>query len=250
MKVLIVYQKGAKVLKLVKDTLRKHGIEFIAVERNKKNKTVFKGKDLVIAVGGDGTFLRTSHYIEHIPHLGVNSNPKLKEGFYTRCNGRDFVAKFERYLKGDYKTMELTRLHARVNGKLLPELALNEIYVGNEKAYRPSRYTLSCDSRKEMQRSSGVIVSTGSGAHAWAKSAGGKDLKFGSKQVQCVVREQYKGKIYKGRMGNCLVKDKVKVKYTADNGVVVMDTLSVEYKLKKNDVVEIKKGKNLKFICF
>jgi len=42
--------------------------------------------DLIIAIGGDGTFLRASHLIHpklktlHVPIVGINSNPKFSEG--------------------------------------------------------------------------------------------------------------------------------------------------------------------------
>lgn len=55
------------------------------IRSNHKSQGQFK-PDIVIAVGGDGTFLRASHLLHpklltaHLPIVGINSNPDFSEG--------------------------------------------------------------------------------------------------------------------------------------------------------------------------
>src|SRR3989344_3282813 len=46
--------------------------------------------DLVITVGGDGTFLDASHFIKDVPIIGVNSDPKRSVGRYCIANAENF----------------------------------------------------------------------------------------------------------------------------------------------------------------
>ena len=82
-------------LELVKNTLKKNKISFDITRRDKLNRKLFRNKDLVIAIGGDGTFLLTSHYIfDKTPMFGVNSDPSCREGFFMVSEKKDFVRKF------------------------------------------------------------------------------------------------------------------------------------------------------------
>jgi NAD kinase len=90
-------------LDLVKRVLKKHKINYIISKREELNKRLFQNKDLVIAVGGVGTFLRTAHFIfDKTLALGVNSNPRYKGGFFMVTTKKDFEKKFKKVLKGDY----------------------------------------------------------------------------------------------------------------------------------------------------
>ena len=69
-------------------------------QAEKLNKKLFQNKDLIIAVGGDGTFLMASHFIfDKTPILGVNSDPRFKEGFFMTSEKNDFERKFKKFLR-------------------------------------------------------------------------------------------------------------------------------------------------------
>src|SRR3989338_543520 len=139
--VLVVYanpknKEEESALELVKCTLKKYKISYEAAHRGKPSKKLFQNKDLVIAVGGDGTFLKASHFIfDKTPMLGVNSDPRYKEGFFMVANKKDFERKFKKVLSNNYEIKKFQRLEAYVNNKKVPELALNEFYVASEKPY-------------------------------------------------------------------------------------------------------------------
>ena len=184
-------------LELVKRILKKYKIDCKIVHRNKLSKKLFQNKDLVVAVGGDGTFIRASHFIlDKTPMLGINSDPRYKEGFFMAAVKKDFEKKFKKMLNDDYKIKKLQRLEAYIDNKKISELALNEFYIASEKQHHTAKYFLNVRGKKERQKSSGVLVSTAAGSNAWIKSAGGKILPLYSNKFEYLVREPYCGRLY------------------------------------------------------
>lgn len=60
------------------------------------------------------------------------------------------------------------------DGKIveLPRYALNEVFMSEADPSRPTFYDLGVDqNQREPQRSSGIIISTGTGSSAWYYSA-------------------------------------------------------------------------------
>ena len=102
--ILVVYtssksNNGELTVRVIKNTLNKYEIKHKFVHRDKLNKKLFQNKDLIIVAGGDGTFIRASHFIlDKTPILGVNSNPKYKEGFFMASTKKDFNVKFRKVL--------------------------------------------------------------------------------------------------------------------------------------------------------
>jgi len=259
-KVLVAHAKpGTKEDKLtfhvVKKVLNKLKIKYKFIERSKLKKDYFKNKDLILTVGGDGTFLKTAQFIkDKTPIFGVNSDVKMKEGFFLAANRTDFENKIGRIIKNKFEIKKLARLEAFINNKKIPELALNEFYIGSDKEYITSRYYIKIGNREETQKSSGVLVATPAGSCAWIKSCGGKKLKITAKKFEYLIREPYKGKVdgkYKLKKG-VLKKDK-KIIITSDmsKGFLVADSLGKEYFFNKKDKIEIgSNGKELNIVFF
>jgi len=61
--------------------LRQHQVNFSCVNRVELDRQHLADVDLIVAVGGDGTVLSSSHFLDHgtIPLLGVNSDPMIKQ---------------------------------------------------------------------------------------------------------------------------------------------------------------------------
>ena len=241
--ILVVYTKGDKVIDLIKNSLRKKDIKFKCIERSGLKKTIFKNKNLIIAVGGDGTFLRTSHFIKDELLFGVNSNPDRKEGFFMSSCKNDFDKKIELFLNHKFYIEKLTRLKSKINKKEV-YLALNEVFIGNKIPYKTSLYKIFFNNKTEEQKSSGVLVGTNSGSNAWLKSAGVRPFSS-SKNFYFIVREPYAGKLTKplltkGFIGNNKV---LKIKSEMDNGIAAVDS-NKEYRFKKGSVIEISISQN------
>jgi len=210
--VLVVYTKNDKAIDIVRNSLRKRNINFKCIERSRLNKSAFRNKNLIIAVGGDGTFLRT--------------DPDRKEGFFMSSCKNDFDKKFKMFLKNKFYIEKLTRLKSRINKKEICP-ALNEVFIGNKIPYKTSHYKVFLDHKNEEQKSSGIIVSTGAGSNAWLKSAGVKPFSSCSKKFYFI-----------------------KIKSGMDNGIVAVDS-NKEYKFNKGSVIEITISKNpIKLVRF
>jgi len=251
--ILVVYTKPTakeekSTLNIVVNTLKKHKINYIISIRDELNKKLFQNKDLVIAVGGDGTFLRTSHFIfDKTPMLGVNSDPKYKEGFFMTCTKKDFKNKFKKILKGNYKIKKFHRLEAYVENKKISERALNEFYIASEKQHHTARYYLTSRGKKEKQKSSGVLISTAAGSNAWIKSAGGKVLPLYSDKFEYLVREPYCGKVFaQCHLINGILNknEKIEIVFEVGNGLLIADSLSREHKFMAGQKVVVKMSKN------
>lgn len=160
---------------------------------NDINKDELVGADLVITVGGDGTFVRTANLVEDSSILGINAEPEKSEGALIGITINE-LEKLRSVLSGGFDVSIYQRIKVTLNGKILPENALNEIYIGAVSQFYSSRYIIKFKGMLEEQRSSGLIISTGTGSPAWFYSAGGKIFKPEEKKLSFVVREPYFGK--------------------------------------------------------
>ena len=96
-------------LGIVRKTLKKYNLNFRLADRDHLGKDKFAGADLVIAVGGDGTFLRASQFINRQPIFGVNADIKNKEGFFMKSSKKDFEIKFKKIIKNKIQIKKLPR---------------------------------------------------------------------------------------------------------------------------------------------
>ncbi len=241
--VLVFYRRGvdSAVIKEVKDVLNAHKIRFSQIERDSARWVDFQNRDLVVVVGGDGTFLRASYYnIKSVPMIGVNAAPKKSEGFFLKLTKETFAGALQKILDGNFSVINLTRLQARIGTRQVSNLVLNEFYVGSDFSHRTSKYTLKIGAKKEYQKSSGVLVGTPSGSRAWVKSAGGKPMPLHSKKFQFVVREPHKSKYSRPNLLKGILTSAMSVQITIDmNSAVLVTDSHMEYKLKKGDIVKI-----------
>ena len=235
-------------IQLVQKTLKKYKINYEISVREKLNSDLFKNKDLIVVIGGDGTFLIASHYIrDKTLFFGVNSDPEYKEGFFMSATKADFEQKFKKILKSKFKIRKLHRLEAYIGSKKIPELALNEFYVAAAVPYHTARYYFSARGKRERQKSSGILVSTAAGSYAWMKSAGGKTLPLDSDRFQYLIREPYCGRTAaKCTLINDVLNknEKVSIEFENADGLIIADSTGKEHRFKAKEMVVIKLSKN------
>ena len=132
--------------------------------------------DLVIAVGGDGTFLTASRAIasHHVPLIGVNLG---RVGFLVDISPNELVIKLEQILEGRYKEEKRPLLHTRIirnNQVIHEETAVNEVVIHRWVTPSMIEIVTTIDGvYLNSQRSDGLIVSTPTGSTAYSLSAGG-----------------------------------------------------------------------------
>ena len=188
----------------VQKTFRSRGFRIVRSFRNDLDR--IKGLDrrfaMVVTVGGDGTFLETSHALARTPLLGVNSDPPKSVARFSACDVGGLKTLLDRYQDGGLRPVSLSRLRLRLNGRALHFPALNDILVTAHCPAEASRYTLMVGGRREEQMSSGLWISTAVGSTAANASAGGKVLPHACRCFQYVVRKVYHRKTGRRRLLN------------------------------------------------
>ena len=169
---------------VVRDLVRM-GTEWKLAYRESLAEVDIPSYDLIVAVGGDGTFLDASHYIRSTPILGVNSDPERSVGFYCAADAETF----KKYLT-DQNIEQFSRLEVKVDGKTLP-LALNEILIAHSNPAAMTRYTLKTSEGEENIRSSGLLVCTPTGSGAWMLNAGGLPMDISQTEFQYLSRDSH-----------------------------------------------------------
>jgi NAD+ kinase len=179
----------------VRRALRRRKITFSEcplMELDARMKGQLAIADFVVTIGGDGTALGASHYVRRGAMLGVNSAPGDSVGHFCSAHRRSFAERFDAVLNDEWKPVELARLLILLDGKPLPELALNDVLIAHDCPASTTRYLIRVGEREEEQRSSGLWISTAAGSTAGIGSAGGKKMPRRSKRIQYLIRELYR----------------------------------------------------------
>ena len=184
-----------------------------------------RGYDLVLTIGGDGTFLETTHYLEEGVLLGINSVPKDSVGYFCKSTATNFLDKIYAYLNGTGRLQILHRLKVTIDGKFVYPFALNDVLFANENPAGTTRYILKVGDQEEIQKSSGVWISPAAGSTAATKSAGGRVLPIGSSQFQYVIREPYEPRGQKSHMkkGVLNASERIEIYSMMDEAVIFVD---------------------------
>jgi len=250
MKVLIVHRDK----KFDESSIKKEfpSLKIETIWKNIISKDHLKDKDLVISIGGDGTFLSASHYIENTPILGVNSDKNRSEGALTTIELNQLNNKIRKILENKIKIKEYTRekivIHHK-DRKIETESALNETFFGNINPHHTTNYEIEYKNKKENQKSSGVVVSTGTGSTAWYHSMGGFAFGRERKQLRFRVRELYKRKLHKSKIKKGKIKqnERLVIISKMNHAIIAIDSIRT-YPISKDDKIEITISRPLKVI--
>lgn len=189
----VVYREHTAEVLAIVDRLKawaaEHGIEVLVEENAGRGPHPSldlhaNPVDLVVALGGDGTFLRASRLAvgTMVPVLGVNIG---RLGFLTAIPDSYLEGGLTQVISGDAVLESRFRLRARIEGKGgfkdAEFFALNDVVVHTVGAARVTPLTLSVgdeSDHREMEEvgsfaADGVIVSTPTGSTAYSMSAGG-----------------------------------------------------------------------------
>lgn len=145
--------------------------------------------DLIITVGGDGTFLHSAREASNIPILGVNSAKPSSLGHFCLADGDTIGEVLDSIISGKRRWHRLARLQLVLNGEPLPVPVLNEVLVHDVHPAGPCDYILTIGDTTEVQSTSGIYISTASGSTAVNRSAGGRILPITQRQFLYLVRE-------------------------------------------------------------
>jgi len=147
----------------------------LAKQLRRQDLTTPLGKmktDLVVAIGGDGTILRTCLKLPkpEPPILAVNMGVR---GFLTEVAPQDALKALDQTLKGNYKTDRVIKLASQLGETKLPD-ALNEVSITSLAPAKLLRMSIWKNSELVGDcQSDGAVVASQTGSTGYSLSAGG-----------------------------------------------------------------------------
>ena len=209
---------------------------------------LFTPADLVVAVGQDGLVVNAAKYLDGQPIVGVNPDPAAYEGVllpFSPAQAKDAV---RRTVAGQARVRAVTMAEAALaDGQKL--LAFNDLFVG-PRSHTSARYAIAHGGKREVQSSSGVIVSTGAGSTGWmasvvAMAAGMRPLlglpaapppdarlPWEAECLRFAVREPYPSRATQATLvcGDIPAGDALRLEsHMAEEGVIFSDGLQSDY---------------------
>ena len=139
-----------------------------AVERADLDRFLFGPEDIVAVVGQDGLVANAAKYLDRQAVIGVDPEPGRNAGVLVQHAPARFAALLREVAEGTATYEARTMVEASLDdGQTL--VALNEVFVGHP-THQSARYRLWSEDVEERQSSSGLIISTGTGATGWCQS--------------------------------------------------------------------------------
>ena len=138
------------------------------VGREDLDRFLFSPEDVVLAVGQDGLVANVAKYLNGQPVLGINPAPDQFEGVLVPLNSQQAQRLMKAAAEGRANLEKRTMVRAELDDGQVLE-ALNEVFIGHH-SHQSARYMINFGGEEERHSSSGVIVSTGTGATGWARS--------------------------------------------------------------------------------
>jgi NAD+ kinase len=205
-------------------------------------KVTKKRYDLVVSVGGDGTFLQAARSIHRTPLLGVNSDPQRSEAVFCAATQRTFKRLCRRVLEGHVPSLRIYRLSLFLNGRRLSARALNDVLLAHDDPSTMSRSRLRIGGREEFQKSSGLWVSTAAGSSSAVWAAGGTRLRWGAKRFQYRPRELYRGRLSRCRLTGGVLgpRNRLRITWLMRRGAAFIDGPHVKVPLRFADQLDIR----------
>jgi hypothetical protein len=138
------------------------------IERGFLPNFIFGPSDIVVALGQDGVVANTMKYLDGHPLIGINPDARRYDGILLPFGANDLAALLPEVAaeKRPFKTVTMAKAML-ANGQVLH--AVNDLFIG-ARTHTSAVYEIAAGGEREMQSSSGLIVSTGLGSTAWFKS--------------------------------------------------------------------------------
>ncbi|QZY53826.1 NAD(+)/NADH kinase [Crassaminicella profunda] len=190
--------------------------------------------DLIICVGGDGSFLHTLHEnnFPDMPIIGINTGHL---GFFQELSPYQLDEFIFRYEKGDYIIQELHPVEALVCTKshCIEIIGINEIAIKGDKS-RTIHLNISLDdSFLEKFSGDGVLVATPTGSTAYNYSLGGSIVDPRLNLLQITPVAPISTTAYRSFTSSIIVPEDSTIKifpeYTFENSILII-TDGMEHK--------------------
>lgn len=136
------------------------------VDRDSLDRFLFEPSDIVVSVGQDGLVANVAKYLDSQLVIGIYGGEHMGvlAPHAAASVGRLLAEAESKALAVQSRTLVCATL---ADGQTL--CALNEIFIGH-RTHQSARYTIAVQGKSERHSSSGLIITSGTGATGWAKS--------------------------------------------------------------------------------
>ncbi len=226
------HEENARNLEATVAALEHAGVTYEMVHRAAMGCAA--GKDLVIAVGGDGTFLDAAHHIDSsIPILGVNSTPSTSDSVLLPYRAHELATVLDRLDLQPHHY--LRRRQLTINGIETGPPVLNEILYADLNPGATTNGLVRADGLVfEHHNGSGVLASTATGSTAFIWNEDATPLPLTSDRI--LVHERSR------RHASHIEADTVEIESWTRTAHVYLDGSHLSYPAGLRSVVRLEPG--------
>ncbi|RDY25972.1 NAD(+)/NADH kinase [Romboutsia weinsteinii] len=200
--------------------------------------------ELVISIGGDGSFLKTIHDFDfpEIPIVGINTGHL---GFFPEISPNDIDIFIDSYLKRDYILQDIPLLEASICTKknCSDVFAINEVVVKGDKSRTIHLNLLANDKHIQNLSGDGMIVSTPTGSTAYNYAAGGSIVDPSLNLMQLTPLYPINTNAYRCFTSSIIFSHdtiiKIAPEYRFENSILIVVD-GIEYRFSEIDNIQIK----------
>lgn len=226
-----------KVLKELKEKIRKHNLEL--VENN---------FDIAIAIGGDGSFLRMvkeCEFNQDILYVGINTGTL---GFAQEIYPNNIDEFLDKLIKKEYKIEEVAIQETKVYSDYIKTFySLNEIVIRDENLNVLKLDITIDDIKLESFVGDGLLISTSFGSTAYNLSYGGSIVYNELHTLQITPIAPLNNKAYKTLTNSVIIPQNRTITLETNNSIIL--TIDGENIIYENiDKIEAYVNKTIKFI--
>ena len=200
-------------------------VKLAEIDRGMVAQFLFEPHDLVVAVGQDGLVANVGKYLEGQPLAGVNPDPEHIDGALLPFTAETFIRALPDLVRDQRPVREATLASAQTSDRQTLR-GLNEIFLGVPN-HQSARYRISHAGKDELQSSSGLIVSTGTGSTGWLRSLIGDKAPFdpAADKLHFVVREAWPGRGFGATLveGEVTRQNPLVIESRMESGVIFAD---------------------------
>lgn len=234
------------IMKLTSDLLEMGNLQIL--DREHVPNFIFGKDDVIVATGQDGLVANTLKYLDGQPLIGVNPDPGRWDGVLLPFTAEEVQKIMPEVLKDKRDYQSVTMAKADLNdGQTL--YAVNDFFIGQQ-SHVSARYEIQFQNQREMQSSSGIIISTGLGSTGWmagvmagmknmalsltgsSPNVGDMHLNWDSDKLLFAVREPYPSKTTGSSLvfGTIQEQEPLTIRsFMAERGVIFSDGLESDY---------------------
>lgn len=247
--------KGFEYTKILLDSIKRNGAEAVFDEsvfesgtESSRNDvyTDMCEADLMVCLGGDGTFLKAARKLfgKKTPILGINLG---NLGFLSEVDKKDIDSAVKRVVEGDFrieKRMLLETTIIRENSIIARDIVLNDVVISRGAISRILHLkTYINNAFVDLYPGDGLIISTPTGSTAYSLSAGGPLVE---PDVELIIATPICPHLLYSRSFITTGDRVVKVDIAEDFEHIAMVTVDGQngYEVRGGDSIETKKSSN------